>query len=257
MTWDAESAAARRRRSRRARTARTSAASRSRAGAAASRRLGGHARTRSGLDSAWVARDRRRRAGRRPSAPPASARCPSASRATASATSTLLSLAAAAGGSTSPTPPTSTARPTSSSSARGRAGDAEPVTIASRADQFQPSVAAAGDDVHVTFLDRRLAAHVRRRVARVLGRSRARRGARSGSRTTPGTRRSARRTRPTGDLLGDHQALAADRCGALALAADPHLANACRATATSTAARAAPTVPQLFAWTSRPAVRIA
>ena len=31
---------------------------------------------------------------------------------------------------------------------------------------------------------------------------------------------------PTGDLLGDHQALAADRCGAIALAADPHRANA-------------------------------
>lgn len=30
---------------------------------------------------------------------------------------------------------------------------------------------------------------------------------------------------PTGDLLGDHQAIVADRCSAVALAADPHLAN--------------------------------
>ena len=62
---------------------------------------------------------------------------------------------------------------------------------------------------------------------------------------------------PTGDLLGDHQALAADRCGAVALAADPHLANAGRATATSTAARAASGRPAALRLDFRPAMRLA
>ena len=53
---------------------------------------------------------------------------------------------------------------------------------------------------------------------------------------------------PTGDLLGDHQALAADRCGAIALAADPHRANARTRDLDFDKGRRVSTVPQLFAW---------
>ena len=100
-----------------------------------------------------------------------------------------------------------------------------PMTIggdASGADQFQPSLAAAGRHVHVSFLDRRLGATF---VDEWLASSDDHGATWSAQRLSHdswdpaiGAPRS-----PTGDLLGDHQALVADRCTAVALAADPHL----------------------------------
>ena len=128
----------------------------------------------------------------------------------------------------------------------------QPVTIAAdAADQFQPSIAAAGDDVHVSFLDRRLAGAVHRRVAGVLGRPRAHVGARSGSPTTPGIPRSARRTRRPATCWATTRRWPP-------IAAEPWRWPPTRtwptrgtATATSTAAPRRSGLPQLFAWTVR------
>jgi hypothetical protein len=124
----------------------------------------------------------------------------------------------------------------------------EPVTVADGA--FQPSIAAARDDVHVLFLDRGLAAPF---LDEWLASSDDRGGTWDVRRLSHdswdpaiGAPRS-----PTGDLLGDRQALAADRCGAVALAADPHLANAWwRDREFDRGARTAAR-PQLFAWADR------
>jgi hypothetical protein len=105
----------------------------------------------------------------------------------------------------------------------------EPVTVnqsLGAADQFQPSIAVAGRRVAVSFLDRRL--DPANTFADEWLASSDDRGA-----TWTETRLShdswdpaigAPRS-PTGDLLGDHQAIVADRCSIVALAADPHLAN--------------------------------
>ncbi len=180
------------------------------------RRLGRHARTPSGLDSAWVAHSAD---GLSWSAPVRVARfrsLPERFAGDSFRNVTLLSLAA-------------TRARTYLAYAADVGGQADiqlthsddgarwstPITIgadASGADQFQPSLAAAGRTTSTSASS--TAASVRRSSTsgsrpRTIA---ALRGARSGSRTTPGTRRSARRARPTGDLLGDHQALVADRC---------------------------------------------
>ena len=224
-------------------TARTSAASRSPAGAAGSRRVGGHAPARS------TARPRRGvgRAGdggswARPCARLASARSPSASPATASATSRCSRSPRRAGGCISPT--RRRRRPGSC------APDAweQPVTIAAGA--FQPSIAAARADVYVSFLDRRLAApFVDEWLATSDDRGRSweeRRLSHDSWDPAIGAPQS-----PTGELLGDHQALAADRCGAVALAADPHLANAWRRDRDFDHGARGSDRPQLFAWIDR------
>ena len=120
------------------------------------------------------------------------------------------------------------------------------------ADQFQPSVVAAGRAVHVSFLDRRLdpsgtfadewlassddggATWVQQRLSH------------DSWDPAIGAPHS-----PTGDLLGDHQALAADRCGALALAADTHRANPSSRDRDFDHGREGAALPQLFAWTVR------
>ena len=124
----------------------------------------------------------------------------------------------------------------------------QPVTIAAGA--FQPSIAAARDDVYVSFLDRRLAApFLDEWLATSDDRGRtwdARRLSHDSWDPAIGAPRS-----PTGDLLGDHQALAADRCGAVALAADPHLANAWSRDRDFDRGARGTARPQLFAWTDR------
>ena len=124
----------------------------------------------------------------------------------------------------------------------------QPVTIAAdAADQFQPSIAAAGRDVHVGFLDRRLAGpFIDEWLASSDDRGRtwdAQRLSHDSWDPTIGAPHS-----PTGDLLGDHQALAADRCGAVALAADPHLANAWHRDREFDRGPRRSGLPQLFAW---------
>ncbi|WP_028066219.1 hypothetical protein [Solirubrobacter soli] len=118
------------------------------------------------------------------------------------------------------------------------------------ADQFQPSVVAAGRDVHVSFLDRRLdpsGTFADEWLA----------SSDDGGVTWDRQRLShdswdpaiGAPHSPTGDLLGDHQALAADRCGAIALAADTHRANApSRDRDFDHGRRVVSAVPQLFAW---------
>jgi hypothetical protein len=125
----------------------------------------------------------------------------------------------------------------------------DPVTVnqdAGTSDQFQPTVAAAGGSVVVSFLDRRLDP-ANTFADEWLARSG------DGGATWSETRLSQQSWdpdtgaphSPTGDLLGDHQALAADGCSAVALAADPHLAGA------RGRDRRLPRTdrPQLFAWT--------
>jgi hypothetical protein len=131
-----------------------------------------------------------------------------------------------------------------------------PVTVgAGAADQFQPSVVAAGHDVHVLFLDRRLdpsGTFADEWLA----------SSGDGGVTWSEERLShdswdpaiGAPHSPTGDLLGDHQALAADRCGALALAADSHRANAASRDRDFDHGRGSVAVPQLYAWRQAPRV---
>ncbi len=128
----------------------------------------------------------------------------------------------------------------------------EPVTVdqdAGAADQFQPSVAVAGREVAVAFLDRRLDP-ANTFADEWLARSR------DGGATWSETRLShdswdpatgAPRS-PTGDLLGDHQALVTDRCSIVALAADPHLASPRTRDRGFDHRFPRTTTPQLFAW---------
>lgn len=130
-----------------------------------------------------------------------------------------------------------------------------PVSVgaeASGADQFQPSVAASGRHVHVFFLDRRLDSS-RTFVDEWLASS-------EDGGTTWGQQRLSHDSwdpaigaphSPTGDLLGDHQALVADRCGAVVLAADPHRANSWLRDRDFDRGGRFSDVPQLFAWTVR------
>src|SRR4051794_16833432 len=128
----------------------------------------------------------------------------------------------------------------------------EPITVnqdASAADQFQPSVAVAGREVAIAFLDRRLDpanAFADEWLAR----------SRDDGATWSETRLShdswdpaigAPRS-PTGELLGDHQALVADRCSIVALAADSHLANPRTRDRGFDRRLPRTTRPQLFAW---------
>jgi Neuraminidase (sialidase) len=113
----------------------------------------------------------------------------------------------------------------------------DPVTVdqdTGAADQFQPSVSATRRQVVVSFLDRRLdpaGTFADEWLAR----------SRDGGATWSETRLSQQSWdpalgaphSPTGDLLGDHQALVSRGCTTVALAADPR-------------ERAR---PQLFAWT--------
>jgi hypothetical protein len=132
------------------------------------------------------------------------------------------------------------------------AGWGEPVDVGgdlSHADQFQPSLAVARDEVHVLFLDRRLDPS---------GTFADEWLASSADGGDTWTRRRLSHDSwdpaigaphsPTGDLLGDHQALAADRCGAIALAADSHRANALSRDRDFDKGRRISAVPQLFAW---------
>jgi hypothetical protein len=132
------------------------------------------------------------------------------------------------------------------------AGWGEPLDVGgdlSRADQFQPSLAVARDEVRVLFLDRRLDPS---------GTFADEWLASSSDGGSTWTRRRLSHDSwdpeigaphsPTGDLLGDHQALAADRCGAIALAADPHRANALSRDRDFDKGRRVSMVPQLFAW---------
>jgi hypothetical protein len=116
--------------------------------------------------------------------------------------------------------------------------------------QFQPSVAARGRSVHVSFFDRRLdPVFTDEWLA----------SSDDGGDTWEEQRLShdswdpaiGAPHSPTGDLLGDHQALVADRCGALALAADPHLANPGRRDPDFDHRTRRSAAPQLFAWTVR------
>jgi hypothetical protein len=128
----------------------------------------------------------------------------------------------------------------------------EPATVnqdAGAADQFQPSVAVAGGEVAVAFLDRRLDP-ANRFADEWLARSR------DGGATWSETRLShdswdpaigAPRS-PTGDLLGDHQALVASHCSVVAMAADPHLANARTRDRGFDRHLPRTTQPQLFSW---------
>ena len=122
----------------------------------------------------------------------------------------------------------------------------------SRADQFQPSVVAAGRDVHVSFLDRRLDpsgtfADEWLASSQDEGATwKAQRLSHDSWDPAIGAPHS-----PTGDLLGDHQALTADRCGAIALAADTHRANAASRDRDFDRGRRVTASPQLFAWTVR------
>jgi hypothetical protein len=134
----------------------------------------------------------------------------------------------------------------------GGAHWAAPVSVnqdAGAADQFQPSVAVAGREVAVAFLDRRLDAS-NTFADEWLARSR------DGGATWRETRLShdswdpatGAPHSPTGDLLGDHQALAASRCSLIALAADPHLANPHARDRGFDRHLTRTTQPQLFAW---------
>ena len=124
----------------------------------------------------------------------------------------------------------------------------DPVTVGTGArDQFQPSVAVTRDSrVHVSFLDRRLDPGSRFAdewiaSSRDAGTSwRERRLSHDSWDPAVGAPHS-----PTGDLLGDHQALAAAGCTLVALAADPHLALRRDRKLPRTE------LPQLFAWTLR------
>jgi hypothetical protein len=115
----------------------------------------------------------------------------------------------------------------------------QPETIAAHG--FQPSVAAARDDVHVFYLDRSPFID-----AYLATDGRTQRLTHDSWDPAIGAPRS-----PTGDLLGDHQALAADRCGAVVLAADTHLANSPRRDRDFDHGLRGTTRPQLFAWTDR------
>lgn len=130
----------------------------------------------------------------------------------------------------------------------------EPVTVnrdASDADQFQPSLAVTRrGDVVVTFLDRRLDP-ANTFADEWLARSEDDGATWSETRLShdswdPAT--GAPRS-PTGDLLGDHQAVVADDCSVVALAADPHLANERSRDPGFDAFLPRSSVPQLFAWT--------
>jgi hypothetical protein len=115
-------------------------------------------------------------------------------------------------------------------------------------DQFQPSLVLTRERVHVSFLDRRLdpaGTFVDEWLA----------SSRNGGETWRERRLShdswdpavgAPRS-PTGDLLGDHQALVAAGCTVVALAADPHLA-AERRDRDFDQGMPRSAVPQLFAW---------
>ncbi|MDA0163460.1 glycoside hydrolase [Solirubrobacter ginsenosidimutans] len=136
---------------------------------------------------------------------------------------------------------------------RSSAGDwGEPVSVGAEpggADQFQPSVAVDGRRVHVFFLDRRLdpsGTFADEWLA----------SSDDGGDTWEQRRLShdswdpaigAPRS-PTGDLLGDHQALAADRCGPIVLAADSHRANSPLRDRDFDKGRRVSPLPQLFAW---------
>jgi hypothetical protein len=131
----------------------------------------------------------------------------------------------------------------------------EPATVgadSSGADQFQPSLAVSGRRVHVSFLDRRLdpaGTFVDEWLATSVDRGASWEEQRlSHDSWDPGT---GAPHSPTGDLLGDHQALVADRCGAVALAADPHLANSPSRDLDFDRGMRRSTVPQLFAWAVR------
>ncbi len=133
----------------------------------------------------------------------------------------------------------------------------EPITVnqdVGGADQFQPSIATAGRDVGVSFLDRRLDP-ANTFVDEWLASSD------DGGVTWTETRlshdswdpaRGAPRS-PTGDLLGDHQAIVADRCSIVALAADPHLANPPERDRGFDRFLPRTELPQLFAWRVRAA----
>ena len=208
-------------------TARTSAVSRSKAGAAASTSRGSTRRTRRGLDSAWVARATAG-TGRRRSAPRASGRSPSASRATASATSRCSRSPRRADGSIScmrPQADVQVVRLRTPGSSRSRS----PPARSSRASP-RPGTTCTSPSSTGGWRRRSWTSGSRRRTTAGAAGSAAALARFVGS----GDRRAALAHRR---LLGDHQALAADRCGAVALAADPHLANAGAATATSTVAR--------------------
>jgi hypothetical protein len=109
---------------------------------------------------------------------------------------------------------------------------------------FQPSLAATRRRVHVGFLAL-VEGYAEERLAT--------------SRDDGGTWRERRLSHdvwdpaigaphsPTGDLLGDHQALAVTDCGFVALAADPHLAGPRRDRDFDHGFPRSP-VPQLFAW---------
>jgi hypothetical protein len=111
----------------------------------------------------------------------------------------------------------------------GGAHWAAPVTVnqdAGGADQFQPSVAVAGGDIVVSFLDRRVDP-ANTFADEWLARSGDGGATWNETRLSPDSwdpETGAPRS-PTGDLLGDHQAIVADHCSVVALAADSHLAN--------------------------------
>jgi hypothetical protein len=125
----------------------------------------------------------------------------------------------------------------------------EPVTVGAAAgDQFQPSLAVTHKRVYVSFLER-----TGRFVDAWLATSRDGGGSWRERRLSHdswdpaiGAPRSA-----TGDLLGDHQALVARGCAAVAMAADPHLANARERDRDFDQRLPRATTPQLFAWTVR------
>ncbi len=127
----------------------------------------------------------------------------------------------------------------------------EPVTVgAGTGDQFQPSVAVTRGRVHVSFLDRRLDPNGRfadewLASTRDDGATwKERRLSHDSWDPAVGAPRS-----PTGDLLGDHQALAAAGCTLVVLAADPHLATRREREFDRKLPRTS--APQLFAWTLR------
>ncbi len=127
----------------------------------------------------------------------------------------------------------------------------EPVTVgAGTGDQFQPSVAVTRDRVHVSFLDRRLDPNGRFADEWLAS-------TRDGGATWKERRLShdswdpavGAPHSPTGDLLGDHQALATAGCTLIALTADPHLAT--RRDRDFDRKLPRTSAPQLFAWTLR------
>jgi hypothetical protein len=130
----------------------------------------------------------------------------------------------------------------------------EPVTVnqdATDADQFQPSLAVTRrGDVVVTFLDRRLDP-ANAFADEWLARSEDDGATWSETRLSHDSWDPATGAphSPTGDLLGDHQAVVADDCSVVALAADPHLANDRSRDRGFDAFLPRSPVPQLFAWT--------